>query len=78
MEATSLAIALSLDGLAAGFSVALLEANFFEIVIFSLITGMIAVILGCFIGNQVAEKININISWISGLILMILAFIKIL
>ncbi|MBC5628845.1 sporulation membrane protein YtaF [Clostridium sp. NSJ-6] len=78
MEATSLAIALSLDGLAAGFSVALLEANFFEIVIFSLITGMIAVILGCFIGNKVAEKININISWISGLILMILAFIKIL
>lgn len=78
MEAISLSIALSLDGLVAGFSVALLEANFFEIVGFSLVTDVLAVMLGCFLGNKVAEKININISWISGLVLIILAFIKVL
>lgn len=75
-SAASLSIALSLDGLAVGFGAALVEANSLQIVLFSLISDMVAVMLGCFIGNRVAEKISFNLSWLSGLLLMVLAFLK--
>lgn len=75
-EAASLSIALSLDGLAVGFGAALANADSIQIVAFSLISDMAAVMLGCFIGNRVAEKISFNLSWLSGLMLMILAFLK--
>ena len=75
-EAASLSIALSLDGLAVGFGAALADANSVQIVAFSLISDMAAVMLGCFIGNRVAEKISCNLSWLSGALLMILAFLK--
>ena len=75
-EASSLSVALSLDGLAVGFGAALANANSIQIVAFSLISDMVAVMLGAFIGNKVAEKISFNLSWLSGIMLMILAFLK--
>lgn len=75
-EASSLSIALSLDGLAVGFGAALANSNSLQIVAFSLISDMLAVMLGCFIGNRVAEKFSFNLSWLSGIMLMILAFLK--
>lgn len=75
-EAAPLSIALSLDGLAVGFSAALANANSLQIVIFSLISDMVAVMLGGFIGRRVAEKISFNLSWLSGLLLIVLAFLK--
>lgn len=75
-EASSLSIALSLDGLAVGFGAALANSNILQIVAFSLISDMLAVMLGCFIGNRVAEKFSFNLSWLSGIMLMILAFLK--
>lgn len=75
-EAASLAIALSLDGLAVGFGAALANSNSIQIVAFSLISDMLAVMAGCYIGNKIAEKICFNLSWLSGLLLMILAFMK--
>ena len=74
--AVSLAIALSLDGLAVGFGAALGEINVLQVVLFSLIFGTIAVQLGCWIGNKVAEKIPFNLEWLSGVLLIILAFLK--
>lgn len=75
-EAVSLAIALSLDGLAVGFGAALGNVNGLAVVLSSLVIDMIAIVLGCYIGNKVAKKISINLSWLSGLILIILAIMK--
>ena len=69
-------VALSLDGIAAGFGTGLVAANLAEIIIFSLIVNMIAILAGCFIGNKVAEKTDLNLSWLSGATLMLLAFLK--
>lgn len=76
MEAASLSIALSLDGLAVGVGAALVNSNSVQIVLFSLISDMVAVMLGCFLGNKVAEKISFNLSWLSGVLLLTLSFMK--
>ncbi len=75
-EAVSLALALSLDGLAVGFGAALANINCFVAIIFSFILGMLLVMLGCFIGNKLAEKISFDLSWLSGILLIILAILK--
>ena len=72
----SLALALSLDGLAAGFGAGLVAANFIQIIIFSLIINIIAILGGCFVGNKIAEKTELNLSWLSGVTLILLAFLK--
>lgn len=75
-ESVSLAVALSLDGLAAGFGTGLVAVNLGQIILFSLIVNMIVILAGCFIGNKVAEKTDLNLSWLSGATLMLLAFLK--
>lgn len=75
-ESFSLAVALSLDGLAAGFSTGLMVTNYAQIILFSLIINMVAVLLGCCIGNKVAQKSELNLSWLSGVTLILLAFLK--
>lgn len=77
-EALYLGIALSLDSLAVGFGSSLGDINYIQIILFSLCFGMIAIWLGTFIGKKLAEKSNFNISWLSGVILMILAIMKII
>ena len=66
----------SLDGLAVGFGAALSEAAPLRAVLFSLVANVIAVCAGCLTGNKVAEKIPLDLSWVSGLLLMVLAFLK--
>ncbi len=78
LEAASLAIAVSLDGLAAGFGVGLVNINLIEVVFFSFLVGMAAIILGCYIGNKIAEKLSFNVSWLSGALLLVLAILKLL
>lgn len=75
-ESFSLAVALSLDGLAAGFCTGLVAVNIGQIILFSLLINMIAILLGCLLGNKVAEKTDLNLSWLSGATLMLLAFLK--
>ena len=75
-ESFSLAVALSLDGLAAGFSTGLMVTNYVQIILFSLLINIVAVLLGCFIGNKVAQKSELNLSWLSGATLILLAFLK--
>lgn len=76
MEAASLAVALSLDGLAVGFGAALGNVNALEVFLYSFIANTVAVMLGCSLGNKVAQKSPCNISWLSGAYLIILAFLK--
>lgn len=75
-EAFSIAIACSLDGVAIGFGSGLAGVNYLQVFLFSLISDMVAVLIGCFVGRKVAEKVNLNLSWISGTLLLILAFMK--
>ena len=75
-EAASLAVALSLDGLAVGFGAALGNVNVLQVVLFSLVFGTLAILLGGRIGNKAAEKIPFNLEWLSGALLILLAFLK--
>ena len=75
-EALYLASALSLDSLGIGFGFSLGNINYTHVLLLSLISDMIAIWSGLFIGKNLAEKSKINISWLAGIILIILAFLK--
>lgn len=75
-EAFSLAIAMSLDGLAVGFGAAVGSINVLAVFIASLVIGTIAVMLGSFIGYRLVRKFRFNLSWLGGVILIYLAFMK--
>lgn len=75
-ESLYLAIALSLDSLSLGFGMGLENSNLWLIITLSFLIGIASVILGHIIGNKIARKIPLNLSWISGLILIILAILR--
>ncbi|MCL2838998.1 MAG: manganese efflux pump [Oscillospiraceae bacterium] len=75
-EAVSLSVALSLDGLAVGLGVAMGSANILAVILCTFTVGVGAVMLGCRLGNKIAGKINV--SWLSGVILIGLAFVNLL
>lgn len=77
-EAASLAVALSLDGIAVGFAAAFGNVNGPAVVISALVMGMLAVLLGCRLGNKLARSLKFNLSWVSGVFLIALAFLKLL
>lgn len=76
-EALTLAIALSLDGLVIGLGAALGNINPVAVFLFSLVSDMGCMWLGCHLGNKISRKIKFNISWISGAVLIWLAVMKI-
>lgn len=76
MEACSLALALSLDGMAAGFGAGLGEVNGVLIFLASFFTNTFAVVLGEMTGNRVSSRLRFNMSWLSGIILIALAVTK--
>lgn len=75
-EALYLATALSLDSLAIGFGSSLGNINYIRVILLSLIFDMVAISTGLFIGRKFAEKSKINISWLAGIILIVLAILK--
>lgn len=75
-EAFTLAVALSLDGMAAGFGAALGDVNGAAVFFSSLITGTAAVVFGSWLGNKLADRLRVNVSWMSGAILILLAILK--
>ncbi|MBW6409206.1 sporulation membrane protein YtaF [Clostridium weizhouense] len=77
-EAFYLALALSLDSLAVGFGSSLTSINYLQVIILCFIIGFLAVSIGVFVGKKVADNINIELSWLSGALLIILAIIKFL
>ncbi|MBB6713778.1 sporulation membrane protein YtaF [Clostridium gasigenes] len=77
-EAFYLSLALSLDSLAVGFGSSLITINLIQVIFFCLITGIISILLGVFIGRKFVEKVNFNLSWFSGVLLIVLAFMRIL
>lgn len=75
-EAIWLALTLAVDGLSVGFGAGLTSINHFLVIFFSLFSDMIAIYLGCYIGIRIAKKTSFDLSWLSGLILIFLAFSK--
>lgn len=75
-EAASLAVALSLDGVAVGLGAALAGISAWAIFLSSLVTDMVCLILGSFIGGRIARKTPVNLSWLGGVILIIMAVVK--
>ncbi|MCC8023481.1 MAG: sporulation membrane protein YtaF [Clostridiales bacterium] len=75
-EAVSLAFALSFDGLAVGLGAAMGEVNILLVVLCSLAVHMLAIAAGSRLGNRLAEKAKWDLSWLSGVMLILLAFMK--
>ena len=77
-EAASMAVALSLDGIAVGVGAALGGVNWLAVILLSLVTDMLAIISGRYIGEKAASKSKFNLSWLGGIILIALAVSKII
>ena len=75
-EAVLLAVALSLDGLAAGVGTGITEVNYVQLMLFSLISDMLAVMFGSKTGKKFAGRFNLDLSWVGGVLLLVLAFTK--
>lgn len=75
-EAASLAIALSLDGIAAGFGAGLSSASWILPAFLSLIVSAAAVKLGDLTGQRMARRFPFDLSWLSGVILIFLALLR--
>lgn len=76
LEAVSVAVALSLDGLAVGFGAGLANIDFFQAVIICLLFSAVTVGIGSLMGRKLAEKTNLNLTWVGGVLLLVLAFLK--
>lgn len=77
-EALSLAIALSMDSLAAGVGAALANINRLALLAASLLLTVLAVKSGELLGNKLSDKLPFRLSWLSGIILISLAFLRLL
>lgn len=76
LEAVSVAVALSLDGLAVGFGAGLASIDFFQAVVICLLFSAVTVGIGSLLGRKLAEKTNLNLTWVGGVLLLVLAFLK--
>ena len=72
-EAVIVAIAVAMDAFALGFGAGLVDVNHLQIIVFSLILDVVAIVLGCFLGGKIAEKSPVSLSWLGGIILIALA-----
>ncbi len=77
-EALSLAIALSIDSLVAGIGAALANVSILAVLVSSLVLSTLAVKSGEFIGRKLSDKVPFGLSWLSGIILISLAFVRLL
>lgn len=75
-EASALAVSLSLDGIAIGLGAGMANVNILAVFLWSLISDMVFVMTGHFLGNKAAHKLPFNISWVGGVLLIWLAFSK--
>ena len=76
-EAIYLSVALSLDSIAVGFGSSLILINYIQVFIVSIIIGLLVIIFGSLLGKRFAEMTNLNLSWLSGAMLIILAFFRV-
>ena len=75
-EAASLALALSLDGIAAGFGAGMAHLSLPAVLVTSALLTAAAVRLGDWAGGRAARACRLDISWAAGLLLVLLAFFR--
>lgn len=78
LEAIPLSVALSFDGLAAGFGMAFSDPNIYSIVILSALFNFLAIFFGDFLGKKMSEHTSLDLSWLGGVILLLLAGLKLI
>ena len=77
-ESIPLAVALGLDGLSVGIGIGLALINPALILSLTFISGILAIIFGVWLGNKVAKKITTDLSWVAGVILIIIAILEVI
>lgn len=77
-ESFYLGLALSLDSLAVGIGSSLCNINYVEVIILCFVIGLALISIGAFIGKKFAQKINLDLSWLSGALLILLAILRVL
>ncbi len=75
-EAVSLSLALSLDSLAVGIGASMTTFNFWLAIPVSFLFGIFAVAIGSCLGNKTQAVVKTDLSWISGVMLIGLAIMK--
>ncbi|MBP1889414.1 putative sporulation protein YtaF [Clostridium moniliforme] len=76
-ESIYLAIALSLDSLAVGFGASFININSLFMILFCFIFGILSIKIGSYLGEKfLPSNSNSNLSWISGICLLLIAFLK--
>jgi len=74
-EAVVVAIAVALDAFALGFGAGLTDISALQLIAFSMIIGVAAILAGGKIAGKIAQKTPINLSWLGAVILIVLAVI---
>lgn len=75
-EALALGTALSIDSLATGFGSGLMGQNYLLILLLSLSLHMAAILLGHFLGEKVSKGKHLQLEWLGGVILILLAIFR--
>lgn len=76
-EAISLGVALSLDGITVALSIGFFFNNYIILFLTSFVITISMFIIGNILGCKFSKKMDINLSWLSGIIFLILAITKI-
>ena len=77
-EAIALAVALSLDGLVAGFGFSVSSEGVLPLVIISFVFGFLALKVGELLGRKLAKRSSLDLSFVSGILLIVLAIFKLI
>ena len=75
-EALMLAIALSVDSIAMGFSAGLSNGNCLRTIALCFSMSMLSIFCGGIIGSFIVKQTSINLGWLSGVMLILLSGIK--
>lgn len=75
-EAICLGLALSLDNLAIGIGIGLLNVSGILVALLSFVIGVILLTIGHLFGMCIGKKYKFESAWLSGILLIVLAFLK--
>lgn len=75
-EAAALSVALSADSLVTGISAGLGEINLPLLCVGTFVTGLLSVALGQWLGRKIVSSLEIDMSWLCGAVLILLALLK--
>lgn len=76
LESLGLGFILSIDSIGVGLSFGMQNGFKFLLVIISFVFTFISILLGSLLGGKIARKIKLNLSFLSGLVLIVLAIFK--